>query len=101
MTLTRRQFAGAGALSLAALRLHADPLGMPIGTQVYPLRNDLAKDFPGTLRDIAAMGYRTIEMCSPPTYAEFRPLIEMKAADMRKTIEAAGLRCESCHYGFR
>lgn len=102
MTFTRRQFAGAGALSLAALRgLHADPLGLPIGCQVYPVRNTLAKDFPGTLHEIAALGYRTIEMCSPPSYAEFRPLVDMKAADMRKTIEAAGLRCESCHYGFR
>lgn len=98
MKLTRRQFS-AGALSVAALR--ADPLGFPIGTQVYPVRDLLAKDFPGTLRQIAGLGYRTIEMCSPPGYAEFRPLADMKAADMRKTIEAAGLRCESCHYNFR
>jgi sugar phosphate isomerase/epimerase len=102
MTITRRQFAGAGALSLAALRgLRADPLGLPIGCQVYPVRNALAKDFPGTLRQIASLGYRTIEMCSPPGYAEFRPLASIPAAEMRKTIEAAGLRCESCHYNFR
>jgi sugar phosphate isomerase/epimerase len=101
MMPTRRQFT-TGALSLAALRaIHADPLGLPIGTQTYPVRDVLAKDFPGTLRQIAGLGYRTIEMCSPPSYAEFRPLAAMTAAEMRKTIEAAGLRCESCHYNFR
>ena len=60
-----------------------------------------AKDFEGTLRELAAIGYRTIEMCSPPSYAEFRPLAGLSAAQMRHTIEAAGLRCESCHYNFR
>jgi sugar phosphate isomerase/epimerase len=102
MNLTRRQFAGAGAASLAALRgLQADPIGLPIGTQTYPVRDAIGKDFPGTLKQIAGLGYRAIEMCSPPSYAEFRPLAGMKAADMRKTIEAAGLKCESCHYNFR
>jgi len=85
----------------AARRLRADPLGLPIGCQVYPVREALARDFPATLAEIAALGYRTIEMCSPPGYAEFRPLLTINPAEMRKTIEAAGLRCESCHYGFR
>jgi sugar phosphate isomerase/epimerase len=103
MSLSRRQVLAAGALSFgaAARRLHADPLGMPVGCQVYPVREAIARDFEGTLRQIAGIGYRTIEMCSPSSYADFRPLAGMKAAEMRKTIEAAGLRCESCHYGFR
>ena len=103
MNLSRRQVLAAGALSLAAAArpLHADPHGMPIGCQVYPVREALGKDFEGTLREIAAIGYRSIEMCSPSTYAELRPLAAMKGAEMRKTIEAAGLRCESCHYNFR
>ena len=101
MNLTRRQFAAAGALTLGAGRMHGDPLGMPIGCQTYPVRDILAKDFEGTLRQIAAMGYRTIEMCSPLSYAEYRPLAGMTGAEMRQKIEAAGLRCESCHYNFR
>jgi sugar phosphate isomerase/epimerase len=102
MNTTRRQFLGAAPAALAAAQaLHADPLGMPIGCQVYPVRDALAKDFEGTLRELAAIGYRTIEMCSPPSYAEFRPLAGLSAAQMRHTIEGAGLRCESCHYQFR
>lgn len=98
MTLGRREFLGAAATALA---LRADPLGMPIGTQTWPVREALAKDFEGTLRVIAGIGYKTIEMCSPPSYAEFRPLASLTGAQMRSTIEAAGLRCESCHYQFR
>ena len=92
---------GAAAVSLGAGGLRANALGMPVGTQVYPIRQSLANDFTGTLHDIAGIGYRTIEMCSPASYGDFKPLANMKAAEMRKTIEGAGLRCESCHYNFR
>jgi len=100
--MTRREFAG-GAVLAAAATGHADPLGMPIGTQVWPVREALNKDFDGTLRDLAAMGYRTIEMCSPPGYASsgFGPLMKLSSAEMKQKIQAAGLRCESSHYNFR
>jgi sugar phosphate isomerase/epimerase len=102
MSVSRRQFLGAAPAALAAARaLRADPLGMPIGCQTWPVRAALAKDFEGTLRELAAIGYRAIEMCSPPSYADFRPLAGLSAAQMRHTIEGAGLRCESCHYNFR
>jgi len=102
MNFNRRQFLGAAPAALAAARaLHADPLGMPIGCQTWPVRADMAKDFEGTLRSLAGIGFKTIEMCSPPSYADFRPLASLTAAQMRKTIEGAGLRCESCHYQFK
>ena len=100
MTPSRRHFLAA-ATGAAALAAYADPLGQPIGTQTWPVRAQIAKDFEGTLRDLAGMGYRTIELCSPHSYAEFKALAAVPAVQTRKTIEAAGLRCESCHYGFR
>jgi sugar phosphate isomerase/epimerase len=83
--------------------LNADPLGLPIGCQVYPVREAIGKDFDGTLRQLAGIGYRMIEMCSPPGYERsgFGSLVNMKASEMRRRIHAAGLGCESCHYGFR
>ena len=102
MNFNRRQFLGAAPAALAAApALLADPLGMPIGTQVWPVREALAKDFEGTLRSLAAIGFKTIEMCSPPSYADLRPLASLTAAQMRRAIQDAGLRCESCHYQFR
>lgn len=103
-TNSRRDFlrAAAGCLSAAAPLLKANPLGLPIGFQVYPVREMLGKDFEGTLRQIAALGYRSVEMCSPPGYVSsgFGPLANMPAAKMRGIIKSAGLRCDSCHYGF-
>ena len=109
-TISRRQFLGRSAAGIAALGylargaadLMADPLGFPIGSQTWTVRESIGKDFDGTLRLLAADGYKAIEMCSPPGYEDtgFGPLMSIKAAEMRQRIHAAGLVCESCHYGF-
>lgn len=80
----------------------ANRLNIPIGFQTFPIRDVLAKDFAGTLKMMAAQGYRLTEMCSPKGYANigYGPLVNMKTADMRKIINDAGLRCPSCHFGF-
>jgi len=82
MTVSRRTFL-AGSAAGAALTLRADPLGMPIACQVFPVRDGLGKDFDGTLRQLAGLGYKGIEMCSPPSYASsgFGPLVSMKTAE--------------------
>lgn len=103
--MNRRNFL-LGATAIAArpaLELTADPLGLPIGCQTYPVREALGKDFEGTLRQLAGAGYKLIEMCSPPGYAKsgYGSLFDMKASEMRQKIKAAGLGCESCHYQFR
>lgn len=111
-TINRRRFigkiaAGAGAafgLSHLPSQLLAQArmLDMPIGFQTFPIRDMLAKDFPGTLKMMAAQGYQITEMCSPKGYADigYGPLVGMKATDMRKIINDAGLGCPSCHFGF-
>jgi sugar phosphate isomerase/epimerase len=95
--------AAAGYLSRGALELRGDPLGMPIGCQSYTVRDVIGKDFPGTLKMLAGVGFRTLEMCSPAGYATsgFGPLAKMKAAEIRQAINAAGLRCESSHFQFQ
>ncbi len=102
-TISRRRLFQESALGLATAGwlAKADPLGLQIGCQTYPVREALGKDFDGTLRELSGIGYKSIEMCSPPGYKEaYAPLIGMKAQDMRKHIQDAGLRCESCHYTF-
>jgi sugar phosphate isomerase/epimerase len=99
--ISRRHFiAQAAGLTEVSRRAWADPLGMPIGTQVYPVRESLGKNFDRTLRDLAETGYKTIEMCSPQGYggSSFGPLAGMTGSEMRDRIGASGLRCESCHY---
>ena len=104
--VSRRRFLGAsmmaaGYLSTGALELGADPLGLPIGFQVYPVRQQIEKDFTGTLKEFAAVGYRACEMCSPRGYSDFGSLAGMKAAEVRRTIQDAGLLCESSHFTFQ
>jgi sugar phosphate isomerase/epimerase len=106
--ISRRSFFGQTASGVAALSpvvktLSAAPLGLPIGCQVYPVREMLGKDFDGTLRELASIGYRTIEMCSPQGYRGpgFEPLANVKASELRQRIRAAGLTCESSHYTMR
>jgi sugar phosphate isomerase/epimerase len=107
MRNTRRTFLGQAALGAAVVapavrHLHAAPLGLPVGTQVYPVRKQIGSDFDGTLRNLASMGYRTIEMCSPQGYkGDFAPLAELKPSELRQKIRGAGLACESSHYQFR
>jgi sugar phosphate isomerase/epimerase len=100
--ISRREFGLAGLAAACAAQLKATPLGLPIGCQTWPVRQTIGKDFDGTLRQLAAMGYQNIEMCSPPDYKDlgFGPLAGLPAAEMRGKIQAAGLRCESCHFPF-
>ncbi len=62
----------------------------------------LIKDFPGTLKMMAGLGYQSVEMCSPPGYESsgFGPLMKYSAKEMKQIINDAGLVCESCHYQF-
>jgi sugar phosphate isomerase/epimerase len=109
--ISRRSFLGktvlgttaAGYLAQNASTLLGDPHGMPIGVQTWEVRDEIGKDFDGTLSKLAADGFRAIEMCSPPGYKDygFGLLASMKASEMRERIHKAGLTCESCHYGFK
>ncbi|HTF65744.1 MAG TPA: TIM barrel protein [Edaphobacter sp.] len=106
--LSRREFlrtasstAILGAVLSAGGRiLHANPLGMPIGCETWPVRDMIAKDFPGTLKMLAAAGFQTIELCSPVGYADsgFAGLAKFKGSALRKIIHDEGLTCVSSHF---
>jgi sugar phosphate isomerase/epimerase len=93
--------ATAGVLAtVGALRLRANPLGMPIGCQTWPVREMIAKDFPGSIKQLAAAGFQSIELCSPVGYADsgFAGLAQYKGAELRKILGDAGVLCGSCHF---
>jgi len=86
----------AGALAGSATNLLANPLHLPIGSQVWPLRSML-KDFPEFAKMIAAIGVTRLELCSPIGYgAEFSSLADAKEA--RKIMADHGLKSESSHF---
>ena len=79
----------------------AKGVNMPLGFQSWTIKDKLSADFPGTLKMMADQGYKLIEMCSPKGYEEigFGAFTKMKTSDIRKTIEDAGMKCPSCHFG--
>src|SRR5680860_260951 len=109
MNQSRRNFiktAGAG-LGSAAL-LGALPFSIngcastpkDFGFQVWTIKDKLIADFPGTLKMMAGLGYKEVEMCSPLGYSDagFEPLNKMSGAEMKKIVEDSGLTCVSSHY---
>jgi sugar phosphate isomerase/epimerase len=109
--MSRREFvksaathaAAAGFISAGGLELRANPLGMPIGCQTWPVREMIAKDFPGTIKQLAAAGFQTIELCSPVGYADsgFAGLAKYTGTELRKILDAAGVTCVSSHFGIK
>ncbi len=107
--ISRREFlqsaatyaAAAGFLSSSTLELRANPLGMPLGCQTWPVREMIAKDFPGTIKQLAAAGFQTIELCSPVGYADngFAGLGKYSGTELRKILSDAGVSCVSSHFG--
>jgi len=91
----------AGLISAGAVKLFGNPLGLPIGCQTWPVREMIGKDFPGTLKQLAAAGFQTIEMCSPAGYSDygFGPLTKYKGSELKIIIADAGLTCTSSHFG--
>src|ERR1700675_1308155 len=91
-----KDIAAAGLLSTAWRELHADPLGITIGSQTYPHRQRIKDgDFAGLCKDMADLGVRSLELCSPG-YAEFAGLSNGKQT--RKVLEDHGLKCPSSHF---
>ena len=98
-SISRRRFLkasaiGAGSLATlggGAFDLMADPLKMPIGLQLYTVGPDLAKDFDGTLKQIAAIGYKSLELANLASVKDKDP------ADLRKLVDGMGMHCASGH----
>jgi sugar phosphate isomerase/epimerase len=80
--------------------LYGNPLGMPIGCQTWPVREMIGKDLPGTLKQLAAAGFQSIELCSPVGYADsgFAGLAKYKGNQFRRILGDAGITCISSHF---
>jgi len=78
----------------------ARPTNLSIGVQTWVIREPLADDLTGTLTKMAAMGYESVELCSPVGYQKygFGHLAKYSAAELKAILNDAGLSCISSHY---
>jgi sugar phosphate isomerase/epimerase len=90
-------------LSGGSRKAGANPLGLPIGCQTWPVGAMIAKDFPGTLKQLADAGFKTVELCSPVGYSDsgFGGLSKYTGAELRSILSDAGLTCISCHFSMK
>lgn len=92
-TISRRTFlAVAGAAPLAFSAPFARRV--PIGLELYSVRDELAKDLPGTVRAVAKMGYEVVEF-----YAPYYQWTMDQAKEVRKLLDDLGIKCLSTHNG--
>jgi sugar phosphate isomerase/epimerase len=93
-SFSRREFArlSAAAVAATAAAPHfaaAAEIKSPVGLQLYSVRELLPKDFDGTLAKVATLGYKNVEAAG---------YYNKTAAEWRKSMDAAGLRCTSTHH---
>lgn len=112
--MDRRQFIHKGSIGFGSAVLASQfpttlfasdtgkALKKPLGFQVWTVKDELVKDFAGTLKKMAGLGYQSVEMCSPPGYESsgFGPLMNMSGSEMQKIAKDSGLDLISTHYGF-
>ena len=66
-------------------------MSIPIGLQLYSLREDAAKDFVGVLKSVAAMGYEGVEFAG---YGGLKP------RELKTILSDLGLEVAGSHVGF-
>jgi sugar phosphate isomerase/epimerase len=93
--ISRRTFLQTTSAAVAAGTLcrnipaFATPLGLPLGLQLYSVRDQLKTDYDGTLKQLGALGYREVEAAG----------YNGRTSDQfKKSMAVAGLRCVSAHY---
>jgi sugar phosphate isomerase/epimerase len=64
---------------------------IPIGLELYSVREDCARDLPGTLAAVARMGYEGVE---------FAGYHNRSAKELRQMLDDLGLKCCGTHTGF-
>ena len=89
--ISRRSFLAAAAATPFAL---AAPAGqnIPVGIELYSVRDEMTKDTLATVRAIAKMGYEVVEFYGP-YYAWTADFVK----EVRKVLDETGIRCNSTH----
>ena len=93
--ISRREFIGTAAaiavLTVADRIALANPLGLPLGIQLYSVRQQMSEDLDGALAAVQAAGYVEVEAAALP---------KKSAKEIRAALDKAGLRCVSAHHPF-
>ena len=92
--LSRRSFLGLSATIPWALRGLASGAAdsIPVGLELYSVREALKHDPERTVRAVAHMGYQCVEF-----YAPYFDWTDQQAKQMRRLLDECGVKCYSTH----
>jgi sugar phosphate isomerase/epimerase len=90
-TLSRRSFLALSATLPWAFAARASN-SIPVGLELYSVRNELKKDPEATVRSVAHMRYQCVEFYAP--YFEWS---ESQTKQMKRLLDDLGIRCFSTH----
>ena len=90
--VSRRVFLTTAAAAPLVSRAAAKRI--PVGLELYSVRDELKKDLTGTVRAVAKMGYEGVEF-----YAPYFDWTVERAQEVRKLLDDTGIRCFSTHNG--
>lgn len=92
MSTTRRSFLALSAMLPLAFKAFATSKSIPVGLELYSVRERLKQDLEGTVRAVAQMGYQCVEFYGP--YFEWT---EAQTKQYRKLLDDLGIKCYSTH----
>ncbi len=90
-TFSRRRFLTYSAILPWAWNARA-ATSIPVGLELYSVREELKRDPQATVRALAGMGYQGVEF-----YAPYFEWTESQTKEMRKLLDDLGIRCFSTH----
>jgi len=93
--ISRRSFLAMSAAlpwALRGLAFGSPSSSIPVGLELYSVREALKNDAEGTVRAVAQMGYQAVEF-----YAPYHEWTDAQAKSMRKLMDDLGIKCYSTH----
>lgn len=94
--ISRRKFLGSASAAAAyaawgGTASYATPLNLPLGIQLYSVREQLAKNYDATLVEVASAGFTEVEAAG---------FYKKSAAEVKQAMQKAKLHCVSSHHPF-
>lgn len=77
-----------------------EKMAIPVGLQLFSVKNALAQDFMGTLKKVADIGYQNIEFAFHNTMADGRFEVEYTAQELKANMASMGLQVVTSHVAY-
>jgi sugar phosphate isomerase/epimerase len=96
MSTTRRSFLATSAMLPMVFKSFASVKSIPVGLELYSVREALKLDLESTVRIVAKMGYQCVEF-----YGPYFDWTETQTKQYRKLLDDLGIKCYSTHNDYK